>query len=412
MSPEIREPRPISSVERHPSLMPMFFIVLISMLSVAVTLPSLPIELKEQRGFNDWIVGLTLGLQALVTVALRHRTGSYCDAHGAKQGVCLGLVISIVSAVAYLIAAMAWWSPTMMLGWVVVSRILLGWGEALFITGVMSWGISRQGSSRTGKVMTWQGIALYTSMGLGAPLGLYLQNHFGLLSVAVAAFVAPSIALCLAILTPGVPAMGGQRVPFYQVMNMIWKPGVVLTLASIPFATMASFLSLYYISRGWGHGDVSLGAGQAMVGFGSAYVFVRLFFAGLPDRYGGVVVAGWSLGLEFVGQLLMWLSPTPIVAFLGAVVTGLGFSLIFPSMGVEATKRIAAEQRGQAVGNFIAFFDISLAVTGPLVGFAISHLGYGVCFVAGTLATGLALLIAPGISSMGVPAISLDNSRQ
>jgi hypothetical protein len=52
------------------------------------------------------------------------------------------------------------------------------------------------------------------------------------------------------------------------------------------------------------------------------------------------------------------------------VVTGLGFSLVFPAMGVEATRRVPAAQRGQAVSNFIVFFDLSLGLGGPLLGLA------------------------------------------
>ncbi len=381
------------------ALTPMFFIVFISMQSVAVTLPALPIELNRILDFNDWIVGATMGIQALVTVALRHRAGSYCDKHGSKEAVCLGLVIAVVSSLAYLMAAAPIWAREAMLAWIILSRILLGIGEALFITGVMSWGISRVGEKKTGKVMTWQGIALYSAMGMGAPLGLYLQNDLGFVSVALVALVAPLIALLIAVTTQGVPAMGGHRASFFEVINLIWKPGVVLTLASVPFATMSAFLSLYYEYRGWFGDAVTLSAGPAMLGFGSGYVFVRLFFAHLPDRLGGVTVAVGSLAIEAVGQLLLWMSPTPLVAFIGATLTGIGFSLIFPSMGVEATRRMRSEQRGQAVGNFIAFFDISLGTTAPIVGIAIFYMGYDVCFSLGTMATVLALLLVPTITA-------------
>lgn len=237
----------------------MFFIVFISMQSIAVTLPALPIELNQVLGFSDWVVGITMGIQAIVTVALRHRAGSYCDTRGSKEAVCLGLWISVVSSLVYLLAAAPMWTREVMLAWIIVSRVLLGIGEALFITGVMSWGISRLGVRKTGKVMTWQGIALYSSMGLGASLGLFLQKQYGFVSVAIVSLVAPLIALVIATSTQRVAALGGHRASFLEVINLIWKPGMVLTLASVPFATMSAFLSLVLreprLDRRYGHVD-------------------------------------------------------------------------------------------------------------------------------------------------------------
>ena len=76
---------------------------------------------------------------------------------------------------------------------------------------------------------------------------------------------------------------------------------------------------------------------------------------------------------------------------LGATLTGLGFSLVFPSMGVLATQSVPPEQRGRAVGNFIAFADIALGVTGPVVGLVTQWLGIRAAFLVGAGATCAAL---------------------
>jgi MFS family permease len=61
----------------------------------------------------------------------------------------------------------------------IVGRILMGLGESLFLTGLMTWGIGRLGAARTGVVMSWTGIAIYAAIGLGASAGLACQATGG-----------------------------------------------------------------------------------------------------------------------------------------------------------------------------------------------------------------------------------------
>jgi predicted MFS family arabinose efflux permease len=63
-------------------------------------------------------------------------------------------------------------------------------------------------------------------------------------------------------------------------------------------------------------------------------------------------------------------------------------------MGVEATRRVPVEQRGRAVANFTAFFDLAIGITAPAVGYAAGLFGYGATFVIGAAAALCALVLA------------------
>jgi predicted MFS family arabinose efflux permease len=298
----------------------------------------------------------------------------------------------------YAISAVAPFAAEPRLAALLLGRVLLGVGESLFITGTMSWGIARAGAPRTGLVMSWQGIAMFAAIGIGAPLGLAIQDRFGFTGVAVLTIVTPLIACVIALALPPVPAGGGERVPFYRVIGLIWRPGVVLTLAAVPFAAMATFLALYYAARAWS------GAGLALGAFGIGYVAVRLVGSHWPGRFGGARVAAISLIVQAMGQVLLWLAPTPGLAFAGAGLTGIGFSLVFPAMGVEATKRVPPALRGRAVGNFLAFFDMAIGLTGPVLGVVAGDFGFGAVFLAGLVATVASLGLLQGVRRMGVAA--------
>lgn len=368
-------------------LAPLFLIIFSGFLAIGAPLPALSLYVHSGLGFSPAIVGWIIGIQSLATVLTRHRAGALCDRQGPRRAVLIGLPIAALAGLFYLASAWAPLGAGGKLGLLLVGRLALGLGESLFITGTLSWGIARIGPARTGKVMSWQGIAIFAAIGLGAPLGLATQAAFGFSGVAALTVATPLLALAIALRLEAAPASGGDRAPFYRVLGLIWRPGLVLTLATIPFAAMATFLTLDYAAKDWS------GAGFALTGFGAGYILVRLFGSHLPDRLGGAKVAAASLAIETLGQVLLWMAPLPGVAVAGAALTGIGFSLVFPAMGVEATRRVPPEQRGRAVGNFIAFFDVAIGATGPVVGVFAGLFGYAVAFLIGAVATLAALAL-------------------
>ncbi|MBT1690237.1 MFS transporter [Dawidia soli] len=150
---------------------------------------------------------------------------------------------------------------------------------------------------------------------------------------------------------------------------------------------IASFISLLFAAKGWEH------ASWGFIGFGGSYILTRVFFASFPDRFGGYSVALVSFIVEMAGQLLIGFSSTPSFAIAGCALTGIGFSLVFPALGVLAIQRVALQMRGTALAAYSAFFDLSLSIAGPVAGLLAAGWGYPSIYLFGGAGCLAALLI-------------------
>ncbi len=369
---------------------PLLAAMFLGFLTVSVPLPVLPLHVHGTLGFGTAVAGLAVGIQSFATLLTRAYAGRMVDRGGAKATLARGLLVCAGAGLASLASVPL--APAASLAVLLAGRLVLGVGESLLITGVLSWAILRAGAGRSGLAMSWNGMAQYGALAAGAPLGFALYETFGFPAVAGATLFLPLAALAVVLPLDPAPALGGLRLPLLGVVGRVWRPGVALMLAGIGYAAVSAFASLLFAARGWA------GAGYVLLAFGACFVAVRTVAGGLPDRLGGRAVASWSMAAGAAGQALLWLAPDPWVALGGAGLTGAGCSLVFPALGVEAVRRVPAENRGTALGAFAAFQDLALGLTGPALGLLAAAAGPAAPFGVGaaTAAAGAALALTLG----------------
>ncbi len=370
----------------------MAFSLFLSYLAVAMSLPVVSLHVTRHLGFGNALGGLAVGLPFLSTLLTRGRAGALSDLRGAKTCMLRGLAWYAVASVACMVSAWPAMPHAGGIALLMAGRLLLGLGESLALVGLISWAIGLAGPARSGRVLALVGMAMYGAFAAGGPVGLALYDALGFAGTMGVCAALPLLGMAMMLPLPAVPPQRGTREPFVRVVGRVWRQGAVVCLQGVGFAALGAFVPLLFLARDWPH------AGLGLTCFGVGFVLVRLLFGHLPDRVGGLPVALVSLAVEACGQCLLWLAPGPVPALAGALLTGLGCSMVFPAMGVEVVRRVPAHLRGTAVGGFAAFQDIAYGFTGPLAGLVADRFGHASVFLLGGMAAVLGLAMVAVMS--------------
>ncbi|MFF7707919.1 MFS transporter [Pseudomonas sp. NPDC007930] len=357
----------------------------IGYLNIGIPLAVLPGFVHTTLGYGAVLAGLVISVQYLATLVSRPYASKIIDNLGSKKAVIFGLYGCAASGVFMLLAALLWQFPAFSLGCLFIGRVVLGTAESLVGSGSIGWGIGRVGAAHTAKVISWNGIASYGALAIGAPLGVVLAGHLGLWSMGASILLISSAGVALAWKRTPAPIVSGERLPFIHVLGKVLPHGMGLALGGIGFGSIATFITLYFGTQQWSNPALCLSL------FGGSFICARLLFGNMINRLGGFRVAIACLTVETFGLLLLWLAPTVEWAMAGAALTGFGFSLVFPAIGVEAVNLVPAASRGAAVGAYSLFIDLSLGLTGPLAGAVAAHFGFGSIFLFAAVMAALGL---------------------
>lgn len=356
-------------------------------LTIGLPLAVLPGYVHDVMGYSAFWAGLVVSLQYFATLVSRPHAGRFADLLGPKKVVVAGLCGCLISGLCYALAALTATLPMVSLLLLCFGRIVLGIGQSFAGTGSTLWGVGVVGSLHIGRVISWNGIFTYGAMAIGAPLGVGIYRWGGLLLLAGVVTAIALLAVLMALPRPAVKSSKGRPLPFRAVLGKIWRFGTLLAMGSAGFGVIATFITLFYQDKGWD------GAAWALTLFSGAFVGTRLLFPNAINRHGGLMVAAVCFAVEAVGLFLVWGAADPWMAKLGALLTGAGFSLVFPAIGVVAVKAVPAQNQGSALATYTAFMDLALGITGPLAGLVMSYAGVPVIYLVSALLVCLAMLL-------------------
>jgi MFS family permease len=360
-----------------------FVVTLLSLIAVGAVLPVLPHYVRGPLGSGNFAVGLVIGAFAFTALAGRPLAGHFADLHGRRPVVVVGSLLAAAAGVLYFVPAG--------LPGLLFARLVLGAGEGMVFTAGATWVVDLAPPDRRARVIGLYGLAVWSGLSLGPPIGDALLRASSFDAVWAFTAIAPFAGALVALRIPDPfrPVQTGERRQLIARESL--RPGVALSLATVGYAAMASFIVLDLDANGTGHGAAAFAA------FAVTVVVTRLAGGDLPDRIGPLRCATGAAVIEIVGLVLIALATSLPVALAGAIAMGTAFALIYPSLSLVVVDSVSEARRGSALGTFTAFFDVGMGLGGPLAGLAVSLGGYPAAFwvasvcALGTLAVATAL---------------------
>ena len=358
-----------------------FIVTNLGLLAVGATLAVLPHYVKDNLNGSDLEVGIVSGAFAVTGIVCRPIAGNLADTRGRKPTVIGGALLAAIAGALYFV-------PAGIPG-LIVARFFLGAGEGTVFTAGSAWNIDMAPEEHRGRMIGLYGLAIWTGLTLGPPIGVLLQDAGGFHLVWAFAAGAPLLGAVIAAKLPEHyrASEASGRGPF--ISREALGPALTFALSVFGFAAVSAFIVLSLDERGIGHGPAVFSV------FAATVVATRLLAGGLPDRIGPARCAVGAAAIETVGLVLLGAADDLAVVIAGAIGMGAAFSLLFPSLSLVAVNRVGADRRGKAMGTFTAAFDGGMLVGSPLVGAAAAVAGYRAAFyVAAVAALTCALMSA------------------
>lgn len=363
----------------------LFLATLAAFVAIGAALPVLPSYVRGPLHSSDLAVGVVIGAFAITSVICRPLAGRQADRRGRRIVLVLGLAALALGGLLYLLSRNV---PEL-----VLARLVVGMGEGSAYTAGATWAVDLSPPHRRGLALGMFGLAVWGGLSLGPLAGELLRSGVGYSAVWVATAALPAAGALLAMRLPEPSPAVTAGLPRASLSTMLpapaRRPGAALALANVGYAALAGFAVLALKGRGIGDGAM------VFTVFAVAVFASRLVFGRIPDSVGSRRTAATAGILEALGLSMVAAAGSLTAALLGALVMGVGFSMLFPSLALMVVGEVGEEGRGSAMGAFTAFFDVGVGLGGPIAGLTASLAGYpAVFYLSAVAALGASALAA------------------
>jgi MFS family permease len=348
----------------------------------------LPGYVLHHLDLSNAALGVAMGATGVVAVVLRPSSGSWGDRYGRRPLAVAGAIV-LGGGSAVLVGPGA-------LALVVLARLLIGAGDALYTTAALAWAADTVEPDRRGRAMATVGMSLWLGLALGPQWAVWTRDHLGydgvwLGGTAFALFAAGIV--CLVGPSPR-PTAAEEPGTHMKIPRGSLLPAVVMVLVCYGNAVFEAFGIVHLTGRGVS-GGAGIGGAASVFTVVAIVSFLGRFAGGVwSDKLGPRPVALAGVAATAAAYAIFAAASSFAAAAIGGALLGLGLALIYPALSLLVTRRVNERERGAGLGVFLAALDVTFAL-GPPLG----------ALVVGAASTGAALYSSAAVCLLAVPIV-------
>lgn len=351
-------------------------------LGFQMTLPTLPLFVKELGGSDQWI-GIIVGSFTFSALIFRPYAGRLLETKGRRYVYMSGLVVFAISVGSFAFVT----SIAFLIFW----RIIQGYGFGFASTATGTIATDLIPPQRRGEGMGYFGLSGNLALALGPALGLMLVGKISFTSLFL---ICASTGLIAILLSSTVKYKKVEESPhkaatikFDIFEKTAIQPSLLLFFITFTFGGIASFLPLHAAER-----DVA-GIETYFVVYAIFVMLSRIFAGKIYDRKGHVFVFTPGVILVVTAMFLLTWLPSTTVLIIAAAIYGFGFGTVQPALQAWAVDAAPNNRKGMANATFFSFFDLGVGVGAMIFGWIAQNHGYQYIYLTAGVSVIISLLL-------------------
>lgn len=329
---------------------------------LSASAPLLSRAVPDVLGGDEAVAGALVSVTGLTGAACTTLAGIAASRFGPRAVTLVSALVAVVG-VGALVAVFT--VPS-----IAASRVAYGIGNAGITVATTAWISATAPAGQRGRALGYYGISVWVGLALGPVLGENLYAAAGN-AVAWGGLLAVQAVVLLAAATVAAPPRAGAGVAgpdgtgagprrVRAVVAVVWRPGLVALCAWGAQGLFTTFLVQHLQSRGVPVTGV-LAASSIFLVFAVSVVAARFALGSLPDRLGPAVTTRAALVSVAVGLAVMAVAGSFWAAAAAAVLLGVGYAPLYPSLTLLSTDALPDVLRPAAIGVFSAATSLGMA---------------------------------------------------
>lgn len=332
---------------------------------LSASAPLLSRAVPDVLGGDEALAGTLVSVTGLTGAVCMTLAGIAASRFGPR-------VVTLVSAVVALVGIGALVVGFTVPG-IVASRVAYGVANAGITVATTAWVSATAPAGQRGRALGYYGISVWVGLALGPVLGENLYAVAGNAAAWGGLLAVQAVVLLAAAVVAAPPRPTGEvarpsegagatvAAPRVRaVVTVVRAPALVALSAWGAQGLFTTFLVQHLQSRGVPATGV-LAASSIFLVFAASVVAARFALGSLPDRLGPVVTTRAALVAVAVGLAVLAVAGSFGVAAAAAVLLGVGYAPLYPSLTLLSTAALPEALRPAAIGVFSAATSLGMA---------------------------------------------------